>query len=263
MSTSDIAALQRSLSLIGQDKLGCFISSPLFDLGVNLLVNSEHRDVSRAIRNLQHDLWQISAIASRLTWMREMLRTEQLDEGAWMAYCRLDIEHFYVQLRSSLDYLAVVIAASGLKKGQLPESFTALRNYALKHPLRMEAQMHALLCSASWFEDLRTIRDSLVHEGAEPMVFSGREDWLLFQVHGKNSTNLVTNPFMLHNENVAYFQRFAAWSFAHTLCTLDQVGVQIAKRYTHEINVGPSKSYDFTLLRSWMNELLQHLQGST
>ena len=95
------------------------------------------------------------------------------------------------------------------------------------------------------------------------MVFLGGDEWLLFQVHGENLRNLVTTPFMLHNDNVAYFQRFAAWSFSHTLSALNQVGSHISGSYTHEMNVGPAQSYDFALLRVWMVELLEQLRGST
>ena len=265
MGSSDVAAIQSSLSHLGLDEHGCFISTSLFDLGVNFLVNlkSEHREISRAIRSLQHDLWQVSALTSRLTWMREMLVDGQLHEASWRSYCHLDIEQFYVQLRSALDYLAVVISESAPKKGQLPRSFTGLRNYAQKHPNRLDPEIRTIICGSDWFDDLRTIRDSLVHEGAEPMVFSGKDDWLLFQVHGENLKNLVTTPFMLHNENVAYFQRFAAWSFAHTIFTLDQVGAHISRKYKHEIAVGPAKSYDFSILRLWLNDLLAHLKSST
>ena len=68
---------------------------------------------------------------------------------------------------------------------------------------------------------------------------------------------------MLYNENVAYFQRFAAWSFAHTLLAVNLVGTHISGKYTNAIAVGPAKSYDFSILRLWLNDLLAHLKGLT
>lgn len=267
MSTSDLIALRRALSLFHDDERGCHIQSELFDLEINYRVNSDSANLNeaRAIHNINHDLWQIAALMSRLVWMREMTRDGDLHESVWRVYSQLDIEHYYVQLRSVLDYLAVLIAESAPKRGQLPTSFRSLRESIGKYGQKVHPEIALMVSSAHWFDELRAIRDSIVHDGAQPMVFSDSNDWLLFQVHGSGLRNMVSKPFMLHNENVAYFDRFVAWSLSHTLSALDCVGACLFANTQFPINVGPARSYcfGFNEIRGWMRELLQRLEAST
>ncbi|WP_139227364.1 MULTISPECIES: hypothetical protein [unclassified Pseudoxanthomonas] len=267
MGTSDLTALRRALSLFHDDERGCHIRSQIFDLEINYRVNSEAANFreARAIRNINHDLWQISALMSRLVWMREMTRSGDLHEASWRAYSQLDIEHYYVQVRSALDYLAVLIAESAPKRGQLPTSFRSLRESIEKYEQKIHPKIASMVSSAHWFDELRAIRDSIVHDGAQPMVFSDGNDWLLFQVHGSGLRNMVSKPFMLHNENVAYFDRFVAWSFSHALSALDCVGSCLSEDTQFPTKVGPVRSYGsgFSDIRGWMKELLQRLETAT
>ena len=266
MSTADVTALRRALSLFHDDERGCHITCSLLDLEINYRVNHDHggSHQARAIHNINHDLWQIAALMSRLVWMREMTRSDMLNESAWRTYSQLDIEHFYVQIRSILDYLAVLVSESAPKRSQLPKSFRALKASVGKYRNKMHPEIASMIEYSYWFDELRTIRDSIVHGGAQPMVFSDGDDWLLFQVHSPTDFhNMISKPFMLHNPHVAYFNRFVAWSMAHTLSTIDCVGSCLSENTQFAVNVGQVRSYSFGFdeIRHWMRELLDKLNA--
>jgi hypothetical protein len=106
--------------------------------------------------------------------------------------------------------LLVLIRPSVSKPGQVPlDSFRALLQW-LQQPKsrnRLDDQLRNELLAAHWFWDLRSVRDSLVLEGARPLVFP-HLDRIGFQVHRGNFEGLVREGMMI-NENVVDFQLYS------------------------------------------------------
>ena len=267
MNLQDSLALEKALSLYSEGEFGCCISSALFDFQTRIWrdVTSEYSPVAKAINNIHHDLWNAAAIAHRIFWMRGMVRQGSLDMGHWRSYSQLDIEHYFVQLRSIFDYLAMCISASAVKKGQLPPSFRALKNSISKYQGKIHPDIVLMVSTADWFDEIRAIRDGLVHEGAQPLIFDDETDSILFQVHPASGlNNMISKKYMMHNDNVAFFDRFAAWSFSHALTAIDCVGVAISEGKRSHNGLGSSRSYSpgFITLKDWMLNLQKLLSAN-
>lgn len=256
MTFSDLQALEHAAAMFHDDERGCHLQSPLFDLEINLRIWSpeSHPGAQSAIRHIHHDLWQAACLVSRLEWMRAMCLEKKLDESLWRHYSQLDIQAFLVDLRSMMDYSVVMIDSFAPKPNQLPDSFRKLRESVDKYGARLPKGVETLLKSANWFDSIRSIRDALVHQGAEPMVFCGAADGILFQIHTAKTYPFFSRSGFMYNENVVYFDRFAAWAMAHTLCFLDSLGHLFYEHTRQEKSVGPASSYcmGFDELRRWM-----------
>lgn len=260
MNSRDSFAIEKALSLYGEGEFGCCISSALFDFQLRCLCNAPYAScaASKAINNIHHDLWNAAAIVHRISWMRTMVKKEVLDVGRWRSYSQLDIEHYFIQLRSIFDYLAVCISASATKKGQLPKSFRALKNSISRHQKKIHPDIVAMISTADWFDEIRDVRDGLIHEGAQTLIFDDETDSILFQVHPASGVrSMISKKHMMYNDNVAYFDRFAAWSFSHALTAIDCVGVAISEEKQFSNSVGPSRSYcdGFLTLKNWILDL--------
>ncbi len=270
MNEWDLKSLRLALSLFHEDGDGCYMRSELISLESNYLanfrVNSPLANVKEygAIGNIQHGLWQISALIQRLVWMRRMARSGELHESVWRVFSQLDIEQYFVQLRSIMDYLGVLIRESSKNPGQIPRSFQKLRSSIDSYERKIHPEIYEIVSSALWFDEIRAIRDSLVHDGARPMVFSEDSDRLLFQVHRTGLRNMISKPFILRSENVACFERFAAWSLSHALSALECVGACLSENAQFQIDVGPVRSNypGLNIARDWMEDLLQRLEAS-
>jgi len=261
MEEADLEAINHALSLFHDDERGCHLRTPLFDLEINLRVwaPSTHVTAQSAIRHIHHDLWQVALLASRLEWMRAMAQQKTLDDSIWRAYSQIDIEAFLVQLRSLMDYSVAIIDSFAPKQNQIPQSFRKLRDSIERHGSKLPFGAESIVREAGWFDTIRVMRDALVHDGAEPLVFCDASEGILFQVHTGNTHRFFVRSGFMYNENVVYFDRFAAWSLAHTLRYLDLIGRLLIVESLSGPTIGPSSSYclGFNELRKWMRNFSQ------
>lgn len=256
-----VKTINYTISLFGDDHNGCYLRLKLMEYRLNRN-NEKSKNISQASRHAGFalsDIWQASILVSRIQWMHEMLLNKSIDAGDWKQYTQLDIDNFYVQLRSSLDHLAQFINYTSLKPGQIPKSFSKLRNSSEQLKSKLNPDIYKIIKNATWYDELKAIRDSLVHLGSESIVFGSGNEGLLFQIHDtSNFRPMINKNFMAYNENVAYFDRFAAWAIAHTLYTFDQVGHAILTEQGQEVKYGGGRSYcpGYDTIRQWMRELL-------
>jgi hypothetical protein len=78
-----------------------------------------------------------------------------------------------------------------------------------------------VLEQASWADDLKNVRDDIVHFGADTLVFPDEHD-ILFQVH-KRQVRLVLLERVMHNENIVDFRKYAALILGSILLWREQL----------------------------------------
>ena len=90
-------------------------------------------------------------------------------------YSQLDINHFHLILRSVFDYLASVIRTLAIHPDQVGSStqcsFGDFQNKVLSNPTwaanKLGADLAEFISSCEWFNDVKKVRDSITHFGAE------------------------------------------------------------------------------------------------
>jgi hypothetical protein len=184
----------------------------------------------------------------------------------WFYYAQVDIQSFHIEVRSIFDYVAKAITGVSPKPKTMPPSFRRLLEWVKKNPSRMSSDLRQLLLDQSdWFLQLRTVRDDLIHQGGYPLVFGSPSDGILFQIYQAQNVPRVVRPILMHNQNVAYFDRYAALIIARTFCFLEAV----APRLRDLSGLAPrpagttcSSGIGYDLIRTWMERLLALLEAS-
>ena len=122
----------------------------------------------------------------------------------------------------------------------------------------------ALVLSAPWYSELRSVRDAILHHGAFTLVFGSPNDGILFQVHS-GFKRLINIDSLMWNENVVDFQLYAGLYFARINVLLEQLGRLLASRIPQQPSMLGVKSYSqgFGILRDWMNKLFGKLNMVT
>ena len=260
MYSDDIATIEAALNLFKDDDKGCHIHSVLFDFGIEMRVEGKASD--RVISNITHDLWNISTLFVRLEWMRGLAVEGKLNTDSWRSFSSLDIENLFVQVRSSMDHATELLQVNLPKGGQLPESFNKLHSSIDKYRPRLPVEFQHLIESARWFDQMRGIRDALVHQGGMSLVFGEPAETLLFQIYGKGMNGYASHPALMFNENVVHFERYAALLVANLLVFLDKLGSLLRLIDPTAMEIGPVRSYStgIPLLRAWMVQTRQSLE---
>ncbi len=191
-------------------------------------------------------IWNLATIVLRLTWQHDLRREGPPSDDQWMLFAQTDIDHFHVEFRSLVDYLAQAIVNLANQVGVVPsESFRRLRNWAREsegNKKRLGKDLAALVIGCEWFDDRRLIRDSIVHQGGFTIVFPV-EDRILFQVHqGSRRLVRVPNPLMW-NENVVDFALYAGHTVAQLLDYLERAAVVLRQRMIMDIVPSGTASY--------------------
>lgn len=264
MYENEIETIDSALKLFFDDDQGCHVCSALFDFGIEMRV--EGKASSRVVSNITHDLWNISTLLVRLEWMRSLSAKNQLHTESWRSFSSLDIENLFVQVRSSMDHATELIQyhLPNGKGGQLPDSFNKLHGSIDKYDSRLPEQLQKLIRSAKWFDQMRCIRDALVHQGGMPLVFGEPAENLQFQIYGKAMIGYVSHPALMFNESVVYFERYTALLVANLFVFLNSLGLILQSIESTSMKMGPVRSYTqgYSLLRGWMIETRQFLLTS-
>lgn len=187
-----------------------------------------------------------------------MWTQSQLEETLWIQFGACNIDLFHVEFRSVSDYLAKVIDAVSDSPGQVPHSFEKLKNWVIKthNTQRLGKDLAKVVLSCEWFDDLRMVRDSIVHKGGFTLVFPVR-DRILFQVHeGRHRKVLI--PEIMFNENVADFELYAGLYFGYLVAYLEKVSELIDKRLDLKKIGSDAKSYHSGLrvIHDWIRRVL-------
>jgi hypothetical protein len=186
-----------------------------------------------AVRSINQHEWNMLTVMERLDWMcREADRNEHI-RSRWYYYASADIEFWHVNFRSLLDQVALVISELAEKRKQVPDdSFRKLYERSQPEELckpdgalfvqKLGSDWLALIQTATWFTDFVKVREQVVHYGGHTMVFEEPSKGILFQVYGSSYRNLVRMAPLMFNQNVVYFEKYAAHLMSHLLVFLEQ-----------------------------------------
>lgn len=200
------------------------------DLNLNRNLNETVTRSYSLMMQIIQDIWNIEILINRLEWTRKKAYDDKYLNKNWMSFASVDIEHFFIEIRAIMDYVAEIIVCTAKKRGQLPKkisktaSFKELRNWVFESPSnisRLGKEISDVIKSAEWFDSVRLIRDALIHKGGFALVFMEPKDGILFQV-SKGFKNYVKHEIVMYDDNVAYFDRFAAIYISYLLLFLER-----------------------------------------
>lgn len=250
--------LKRAVSLIRDDEDGTYLSSGFDQMAVSIVLSREE-GYPRALSAVLNSHRDIQTIAHKVRWLADRRDDGDLDQFVWMYFCTSDIVAFHVQMRSVFDYLARFLSSLSRKRGVAPETFDKLRRWIAK-PGRerlLGGEVAKVLGDCEWFEDLRAVRDDLVHRGADTVAFpeAGR---ILFQVHTGISRRVLI-PEVMFNDNVADFELYAGLLWARLVVFLEDLAAALVRaQLVTRAEPGEVKAYNSGLgyLREWANRLI-------
>ncbi len=210
------------------------------------------------VLNRQRDLL---TLVSKLEWMRQLRDGGKLDPMIWFHYARSDVDSFFTTTRSLFDHLAVAVGLTAAKRGVSPTSFNRLRAWIARSPdangANLGSKTAELIASADWFDELRALRDGLVHDGDESLVFPGGPG-IQVQLYA-GARKRINDPSLLLGENTASFERIAAATASRIWVLLERLADDIRQRLQiTPSGGGPAMSVHSGLgvLRGWIEDTL-------
>jgi hypothetical protein len=240
--------LKSTLSLITKDEeFGYKFSSKLFAIPLKIKFGRAKSiekipSISSFLQFIQKDYFDIITTTNRLSWQKQMAINKELPMGAWMSFAQLDVELFFMKIRSIFDYVAIILCRiSDCKK--VPKtrrkSFNKLRNWLTdpnegkKNAKNWDTDLARLVISADWFDLIKSVRDSIFHEGGYTLVFHDT-DRILFQVHS-GYKNKISIPEVMYNENVVDFELFAGVYFGYLIAFLEDFAINVEKKLPDDV----------------------------
>ena len=259
--------LSEALELFHTNEEGIYIENFFIDFGLSLRVNLDLTQRSnlkkeRFFRQLWQDIWNISTLIERIEWIRKEAIENRISENRWRNYTQVDIEHFHTEIRSAMDYVAKIVSMFSDCHGQLPDSFNRLQNRIEKYQHKLNSKIFSLIQEARWFYDIRYVRDFLVHNGADTLVFSSPQDGILFQVYDiTEHTNLINNKYILFNDSVVYFDKYASLYFSQLLVLLNNLGQILFEILPSKVKIDRARSYSagFFVVKEWIEKLYNEI----
>jgi len=146
-------------------------------------------------------------------------------------YFPIDVDYFHVRLIGSMNLLAKLAAALASRPNQVPPSFRKIRDWLQSNPAnrdRIGRGLADLFEEASWYDEVRQVRDAIVHGGALTLVFSVADRRPVFQVFKTVVEPIINRPGLMFNEHVVYFDAYAATYLADLLVFLEEVTQPVA-----------------------------------
>jgi len=234
------------------------------DLQLNRDKNLIFAKTTTLMMYIMQDLWNVYTLIERLEWTQKKACDDDYLNRNWMFFASVDIEHFFIELRSVMNYVAEITYCTSKKRGQLPKqdfetaSFEKLQNWVKKSPgnkERLGEELSQVIESAKWFPSIRTIRNTLIHKGGFALVFMEPKDGILFQVI-EGFKNLVNDEIIMYNDNVVYFDRFAAIYCSNFLLFLEKFAENIRTNLQIDYsNSNPRSGFPRVLIQ-WMDSII-------
>lgn len=219
------------------------------------------RNVYRQMSYMNHDIATVLTVIWKLNWFRELYAADRLSFVEHMYFSASDIELFLVDLRSALDYLARAVRdAFQARTGQkTADSFHDLRKKCITghYDRLLPPALRRQVTGCAWFEGLREVRGSVVHQGAEAIVFPDKAE-VLFQVH-QGLARRVLVPRLMYNPNIVKFELYAAALMTEVLCLTDELAPKLRTPLRVRRSRVPEGRYThggLVVLQDWIDSLV-------
>lgn len=257
--------LKVALSTIHEDESGRpFSSGKFYDLVTGLHVSfieegDRFRDTFFHFEHVHKDIWNLQTIILRLEWQKGIISRGWLDDDVGSQFAACDIGLFHVQYRSLFDRLAKIVGRLSGRPKTVPDSFRKLREWVGRpgNARRVDQQLARFVTSCDWFDDMREVRDSIVHKDGRAFVFP-QENRILFQVHeGFGRRTKIHLPEIMFNESVADFELYAGLLMGYLIACLEDISAiaeQILKARRTDIESRVHHG-GLRVLRSWIERV--------
>jgi hypothetical protein len=271
----DVTHLVNARTMLFEDsdgwcQKGAFVSLDSYAAAPNASTRGMLERLTPALGSITQYEWDMLTVMERLEWMQGQTDATEHLKSRWNYYASVDIESWHVDFRSLLDQVALVISELANRKRQVPDdSFRKLYDRSRPEKLRTAEGMCfakklgvdwlRLLEEVTWFDQLLSVRTEIVHSGGHTMVFGPPSKGILFQVHGRGYRNLVKNAPLMFNENVVFFDRYAAHLMSHLLVFLEHFALVVCDRLQRSWNpqaMVRNCSPGWGTLASWIDSTL-------
>ena len=226
----------------------------------NSVSGEKLRELDSYLQFVHQDIWNLETIVLRLEYHKNLWTSEQLGDELWMQFTVCDINLFHVEFRSIFDHLAKIIRYASDSPGQIPQSFNDLKKWVTKSDKNVQKlgkDLAQVVLSCGWFDDLKEVRDSIVHDGGLTFIVP-KKGRILFQVIDETKMNMkVCTPEIMFNNSLVDFELYAGLYFGYLLAFLEKVSGVIYKRLNLKKQFINSKSYNqgLRVLHDWINQL--------
>ena len=261
---TDRATFDFTLSLFHSDHQGIHLKGASQDIEILLTFAKPQSTIggvkfARLFKLVSQDVWNMATLIDRLAWMKKRSMSEHDFEDRWRDYAAVDIQSFHVELRSAMDHITEIIRLFSNKPGQVTDtgSFRKLLNWLANNKDRIQPEVASLtLAQEKWFTEVRNVRDHLVHKGGATIVFGDAADGILFQVFDTSFRGLISNPYILYNDKVAYFDKYVAFYFSYFISYLEDLSKFYVQTFESQMNPPNAKNYasGFAVIIGWIEQ---------
>lgn len=247
----------------------------------NRMINENTAKTRCLMQQIMWNLNNIYVILEKLEWTQNNCQNEY----NWMNFARIDIEYFFVQVRSIMDYVAqIVYIFNNQISKKRRKSFEKIHNWVNNPSNKLnDEELSQIIKSTKWFSHLRDVRNNLIHNGGYVLVFIRPKDviepkdGILFKVF-KNIVSfkkengqlikdengylveysLITDLFeddsIMYNTKLVCFNRFSAVFLSYLLLFLESFAKNIRSNLHIDVVDHSSATHmSFKILIEWMD----------
>jgi hypothetical protein len=249
------------------------LASPFFVFGYGLrkIKIEENPELLYLIRasngfeSIFNRLWNISIIFDRVAWKKNACLNGNIEKERASKYFKVDIVTYHTETRSILDFATEIIGVFFKQHGQFPTSFNKLRQRIEKYHNKLNNEAIEAIRTANWFDDIRAVRDELIHSHGQVFTPLNTDDFVSFQVHDKLMKRMVNKRVFSTNQNLVSFEKYSAYYTACILVLLAKLGtifmnLEIKDLITNQLYIQGS---GLPVIHHWMTCFQRELQNNT
>ena len=192
------------------------------------LLNYKNNSYSKLISPINlciEALWNIETVIYRIYWSNQYFLNES-DNNYWNIFSQSDIRAFHMEYRSLLDYVGLFIKHIIPSENKPKDSFHALFNNAKKYQDKgiIDKSLYDLIISCEWFNDFKSVRDKIVHNGARVMTFiQNKNQPIMCSILDNYLLSIIDKDFFINNNKVFNFERYVAYHMVKLYVFLDDI----------------------------------------
>ncbi|WP_445664401.1 hypothetical protein [Fodinibius sp. AD559] len=252
----DISKIDRFLDSVKEDERGFCIKNEFtqiqsvifFDLADGKKSDYNLELINKNINYIITESWNILTVIYRIEWTKEQLEKGNINESHYTSFLTVDINYFHICLRSIFDYLAQIVRELSENSGQVSESFNKIQNWLNKkgsNKDRLGRELANFVMDCDWFKDIRGIRDAIVHQGSESLIFVNEEK-ILFQVINGLQNQLYV-PEIMQDGKTVDFRLYAGIYISFLFDYLEDLAELIIETMDLKIKHKTARNYHYGL----------------